>query len=138
MQTSDAEGLETRISDAINHGKPVVISNRGGMKTQVIDGMSGIILDYDQPGHDLDRGADWISELLTDDAKYDAMAESTRQAANQHNKVEFTTVSNTMRWLRIFGRVLAGQQESDKVWLLREMVEQRRRQAAALGAVAAA
>ena len=47
MQTSSAEGLETRVSDAIKHGRPVVVSNRGGIKTQVVEGESGIVLDYD-------------------------------------------------------------------------------------------
>ncbi|MGH7157493.1 MAG: glycosyltransferase [Candidatus Saccharimonadales bacterium] len=121
MQTSDAEGLETRVSDAIAHGKPIVISNRGGMKTQVIEGQSGIILDYDAPGHDLERGADWMVELLADDEKYQSMVASTIEAARFHNLREFTTVSNSIRWLRVFGHLLAGR-EADKVWLLRDLL----------------
>jgi glycosyltransferase involved in cell wall biosynthesis len=125
MQTSDAEGMETRISDAIKHGKPVVISNRGGMKTQVVEGESGIVLDYDKPGYGLDRGATFMAGLLTDRAAYDAMAESTKRQARELNLREFTTTANVTRFLRIGNRLRAGVTEADKIWKMSEMVAAR-------------
>ncbi|HYH36113.1 MAG TPA: glycosyltransferase [Candidatus Saccharimonadales bacterium] len=125
MQTSDAEGLETRVSDAIQHGKPVVVSNRGGIKTQVIEGQSGLILDYDKPGHDLDRGSDFMSHLLTDPEAYAAMLASTKQAA-AFNRREFTTTANVTRLLRIGNRLRqypGG--HADKVWKISDMVASR-------------
>lgn len=115
MQTSDAEGLETRVSDAIMHGKPVVVSNRGGIKTQVAEGKSGIILDYDKPGHDLERGAEFMSDLLMDPIAYQAMVDSTKEQAVAFNSREFTTTANVARWMRIFKNLQAGE-EADRLW----------------------
>jgi glycosyltransferase involved in cell wall biosynthesis len=122
MQTSDAEGLETRVSDAIKHGVPVVVSNRGGIKTQVVEGRSGIILDYDKPGHDLARGAEFMSGLLTDESAYAAMVETTMAEARRHNLREFTTPANAARLLRIFN--ILGENprpKADKVWKMGEL-----------------
>ncbi|HEY5153019.1 MAG TPA: glycosyltransferase, partial [Candidatus Saccharimonadales bacterium] len=122
MQTSDAEGLETRVSDAIKHGKPVVVSNRGGIKTQVLEGQSGMVLDYDKPGHDLDRGAEFMSYLLTHPAAYEAMVETTARQAKTFNLREFTTPANAARLLRIFNRLLEQPgAAADKTWLMSEM-----------------
>lgn len=121
MQTSDAEGLETRVSDAIQHGKPVVVSNRGGISTQVIEGESGIVLDYDKPGHDLDRGSDFMARLLTDPEAYAAMLESTLKASG-FNRREFTTTANVTRFLRIGNRLRQyPDADADKIWKVSEM-----------------
>jgi glycosyltransferase involved in cell wall biosynthesis len=123
MQTSDAEGLETRASDGIKHGKPVVVSNRGGIKTQVVEGESGIILDYDKPGYDLERGAEFMARLLTDPVAYKAMIESTARQAKIFNLREFTTPANVARLLRIGNRLLEEPRHmSDKLWKMSEMV----------------
>lgn len=123
MQTSDAEGLETRVSDAIKHGKPVVVSNRGGIHTQVVEGQSGIILDYDKPDRDLNRGAEFMAHLLRDPAAYAAMAESTRHQAELFNSREFTTTANVIRILRI-GNHLRTQPgaPADRIWKISDMI----------------
>jgi hypothetical protein len=138
MQTSDAEGCETRISDGRNHGLPAVISNRGGMSMQLLgEGKSARILDYDHPDHDLDRGAAFIADLLTDPEKYDEAVMETLRQASQHNRREFGTVANVMRFARVFGNLLASpQREADKIWLISEMVERDERRTGAIGAVA--
>ena len=122
MQTSDAEGLETRVSDAIKHGKPVVVSNRGGIKTQVAEGKSGIVLDYDKPGHDLNRGSDFMVALLTNPAAYEAMVETTKEQAEVYNLREFTTPANVARFLRI-ANILRSEpgRGADKTWLMSEL-----------------
>lgn len=121
LQTSEAEGLENRITDWIEHGVPVVISNRGGMPLQVIEGKSGHILDFDKPDFDLDRGATIIAELLMNNDKYNALKQTTIVAGHEFNRREFTTTANVTRWLRIFDKTLAGH-AADKVWKVSEML----------------
>lgn len=115
MQTSDAEGCETRISDWMIHGVPVVVSNRGGMSLQVQEGITGLVLDFDKPDHDLPRGAEYISSLLRDPALYAEVRDSTFRLAAMHNKRDFVTVANVTRLLRVFEHVLTGQ-AADKRW----------------------
>ena len=122
LQTSEAEGCETRITDWIRHGVPLVISNRGGMKLQVNDGESGLILDYDKPDFDVERGAKWIADLMLKDGRYQDLRESTLQAAEEFNSREFTTVANTTRLLRLFSRVLEGE-PADRQWRIQDMTE---------------
>jgi len=120
LQTSEAEGLETRVSDWIRHGIPVVISNRGGLSLQVVDGKSGIVLDFDKPNFDIDRGASFISELMMDSEKYTSMSNSTMELAKSYNNREFTTTANATRLLRLFCMVLADK-KADKVWNISEI-----------------
>lgn len=121
LQTSEAEGLENRITDWIEHGVPVVISNRGGMPLQVIEGKSGHILDFDKPDFDLERGSTIIAELLMNNDKYNALKQATIVAGHEFNRREFTTTANVTRWLRIFDKTLAGH-TADKVWRVSEML----------------
>lgn len=123
MQTSDAEGCETRITDWIRHGVPVVISNRGGMQLQVIEGESGHVLDYDHDLHDTERGAELIAELMLNHEQYETMRKSTLLAAEKFNNREFTTISNIIRMLRIFTRIQEGK-PADKHWKLSEITEE--------------
>lgn len=122
-QTSEAEGWETRVSDAIEHGVPVVVSNRGGIKKQVVEGESGFVLDFDKPGYDLERGAEIICELLTNPYKYHVMKQSTLHQAHTFNRREITTTANVTRFLRIFNSTLEGSEtSSDRIWMIRDMV----------------
>lgn len=126
MQTSDAEGLENRVGDAIRHSKPVVISNRGGIKTQVLEGESGIILDYDKPGHDLERGAEFMTWMLSDPEAYQRMVESTGRQAETLISREFTTTANATRFMRIANHLRERPgAPADKVWKISEMVAER-------------
>lgn len=123
MQTSDAEGCETRITDWIRHGVPVVVSNRGGMQLQVIEDESGYVLDYDHDLHDTERGAELIAKLMIDAGQYETMRKNTLQAAEKFNSREFTTISNTIRMLRIFTRIHENK-PADKHWKISEITEE--------------
>jgi hypothetical protein len=122
MQMSEAEGCETRISDWINHGIPMVISNRGGMPLQVIKDKSGIVLDFDKPGFDFERGVEEVSRLIVDRDAYKQARQNTFEAARTHNKREYTTTANVTRFARAFTRALRGERP-DKVWRIQEMLE---------------
>lgn len=121
-QMSDAEGCETRITDWIAHGIPVVVANRGGMPLQITEGKSGTVLDYDTPDKDFERGAKFVSNLIINHEAYQAMRESTLEASHEYNEREYTTVANMIRWLRIMNRVLDGQ-TPDKLWKLSDIQE---------------
>lgn len=122
LQTSEAEGCETRISDWIRHGVPVVVSNRGGMSLQVVEGKSGLVLDFDKSDYDIERGALFISQLMMDDRKYATITKSTKELAENFNNREFTTTANATRLLRVFYGVL-NRKKADKVWKISEMIE---------------
>jgi len=120
LQTSEAEGCETRISDWIRHGVPVVISNRGGMSLQVEEGKSGLVIDFDKPDFDIERGAEFIANIITDHNKYSKIRKSTLEAAEKFNNREFTTTANATRLLRVFDSVLKGK-KADYIWKISEM-----------------
>ncbi|HUC96272.1 MAG TPA: hypothetical protein VMR16_01260 [Candidatus Saccharimonadales bacterium] len=122
MQTSEAEGCETRISDWIEHGVPVVVSNRGGMSLQVVEGKSGFVMNFDKPDYDLERGSDFIYSLMTDYNKYKQFRHSTFDIANKYNNREFTTTANATRLVRVFNQVLSGK-KADKVWVISGLVD---------------
>jgi glycosyltransferase involved in cell wall biosynthesis len=120
MQTSEEEGCETRISDWIDHGVPVVVSNRGGMSLQVVVGKSGFVMNYDNPDFDLERGADFIYNLMTNYDEYARFRHETLKMAKQYNNREFSTVANAIRFTRVFNHVLSGQ-AADKVWKISDL-----------------
>lgn len=94
LQPSTKEGFESRVTDAILQGVPVIGSDRGGIPLQIVEGQSGYVIDP----YDTDAWADRIAELMTDDEAYDAMRRSTRELAETKNYA-FTTVPNVIRWL---------------------------------------
>jgi trehalose synthase len=124
MQTSYAEGLENRIGDAERHGKPVVISDRGGMKTQVVEGESGIILDYSKQDYDVPRGVRFMVDMLTDSEAYERMAAGTARVAEELIGREFTTTANATRLMRVANRVRAGE-PADKAWKMGDLAATR-------------
>lgn len=120
MQTSEAEGLETRVSDWIRHGVPVVVSNRGGIKLQVTP-ESGYIMDFDAPDYDIDNGANYICRLMTNPNEYARVRADTLEKSRDMNEREFTTSANTIRWLRLFKNLLENK-PADKVWKIGDLV----------------
>ncbi len=129
MQTSEAEGLETRITEWIRHGVPVVVANRGGMPLQVIEGRSGLILDFDKPSFDLERGARYIHRLMSDPELFTTLHRSSLEAASKFNSREFSTIANATRLLRVFHSVLTGS-TADKQWKISDLVDSTSRLAA--------
>jgi glycosyltransferase involved in cell wall biosynthesis len=122
LQTSEAEGCETRISDWIKHGVPVVVSNRGGMSLQIIEGKSGLVLDFDKPDFDLNSGVNFIYELMKNYDKYNQARHDTLTAAKEYNNREFSTTANATRLSRVFNNVLTGK-AADKVWKIRDLTD---------------
>jgi len=94
LQPSTKEGFESRVTDAILQGVPVLGSDRGGIPLQIIEGQSGHVIAPD----DTNKWAGRIAELMTNTEKYEAMVESTKELAETYN-YSFTTIPNAIRWL---------------------------------------
>jgi glycosyltransferase involved in cell wall biosynthesis len=122
LQPSTKEGFESRVTDAILQGVPVIGSDQGGIPLQIKEGQSGHIINP----YDTEQWADRLSELMIDDRKYAAMQEQTKQLAKTHN-YQFTTIPNVLNWLYLSNQLLkvkAGERpalEGNRQWV-REMV----------------
>lgn len=124
IQLSEKEGCETRISDEIEHGIPVVAFNNGGMPLQIHEGQSGYILDYSLPDHDLERGADIITQLMSDPTKYAHLQRTTKRTGETFNRVNFGTISNIIRILRTM-TLIDTDQPMDNLWEMNDLVAQK-------------
>lgn len=118
LQSSLYEGFETRASDWIWHGKPVIVSNRGGLPLQVHEGKTGHIIDP----LDIEKFATRITEMTVDSSKYREMCNWAETLGKTYNYREFSTVANTIRWVRLYKRLLSGGPTSDKNWQISEIV----------------
>lgn len=121
IQLSEKEGCETRISDEIEHGLPVIAFNNGGMPLQIIEGESGFVLDFSKPDHDLNRGADIIKELLINNESYAKIQKSTIETGKSFNRRNFGTISNVLRILRTMICVNSDL-PIDKYWKMDEII----------------
>jgi glycosyltransferase involved in cell wall biosynthesis len=96
LQPSIAEGFESRVTDAILQGVPVIGSDQGGIPLQITEGESGFVINP----YDTDQWADRITELMTDQDKYMEMVRLTKHHAETTN-YEFTTIPNILNWLHL-------------------------------------
>jgi glycosyltransferase involved in cell wall biosynthesis len=119
LQPSLAEGFETRASDWIWHGKPVIVSNRGGLPLQVYEGKSGFVVDPDNT----DLLAQRMFELSTNTAQYNEMARWAEYLGKTYNYREFSTVANAIRWVEIYSAVLEGRPHYGRRWRISEIVD---------------
>jgi glycosyltransferase involved in cell wall biosynthesis len=123
LQPSTKEGFESRVTDAIDLGVPVLGSDRGGIPLQIVEptiedgafvGGSGYVIDP----YDTEQWAQRMTELTTDKARYQEMREATARLALTHNE-EFTTVQNVINWLFLFQKLLADKDgfRGDRRWV---------------------
>ncbi len=101
LQPSIAEGFESRVTDAIWVGVPVIGSTEGGIPLQILEGLSGFI----RNPYDFDAWADIIVDLATNEKRYQLLRDTTLEAAKTHN-VRFTTIKNAISWLTLAIMVL--------------------------------
>lgn len=114
LQPSIKEGSESRVTDAILMGVPVIGSDRGGIPLQIKEGGSGYIIDPD----DTERWAERITELIADESKYMALKQGTEYWAKAHNE-QFTTPQNLINWLYLSKTLLADKAgfNGDRRWV---------------------
>jgi glycosyltransferase involved in cell wall biosynthesis len=123
LQPSTKEGFESRVTDAIMVGVPVIGSDRGGIPLQIVQpkiedgefvGGSGYVIDP----YDTQQWATRMSELVVDKDRYAAMKDATARLAKSHNE-EFTTVQNVINWLYLSQELLNDRQafSGDRRWV---------------------
>jgi trehalose synthase len=76
VQKSLAEGFGLTVAEAMWKGRPVVASRVGGIQDQIVDGVSGLLVD--DPG-DLTEFGDDVARLLTDRTLRRTMGGAARQ-----------------------------------------------------------
>ncbi len=92
------------------------------MSLQVVESESGLVLDFNKPNHDIERGATFIADLMTDNEKYAAIVKTTTELAEKFNNREFTTTANATRLLRVFNSILTGV-KADKIWKINDLLK---------------
>lgn len=102
IQPSTKEGFESRVTDAILQGKPVIGSKRGGIPLQIVDGRSGYTID---PNNST-LWASRMCELIMEEGHFAYMQSQAEKLAKDYNR-EYTTVPNALNWAHLSLTTLA-------------------------------
>ncbi|KAI5457445.1 family 4 glycosyltransferase [Mariannaea sp. PMI_226] len=90
LQLSTREGFEIKVSEALHAGVPVIVSNEGGIPTQVKENVNGFFV---TPG-DYKAVAGHLMSLWTDEELHSKMAYEARTGVSD----EVGTVGNALGW----------------------------------------
>jgi trehalose synthase len=99
-QKSLAEGFGLTVAEAMWKARPVVASRIGGIQDQIVDGVTGILLD---DPHDLAAFGAAITDLLTDPQRAERMGEAARERVRDR----FTSVRSLVDYLEVLEKILA-------------------------------
>ena len=99
VQKSIAEGFGLTVAEAMWKARPVVASRIGGIQDQIVDGISGILLD--DPA-DLRAYGDSVRALLLDPDR----ARSIGREAQERVRDEYLAVRSLMQYLDLIARLL--------------------------------
>jgi trehalose synthase len=100
VQKSIAEGFGLTVAEAMWKARPVVASRIGGIQDQIIDGVTGILLD---DPFDLAAYGDAVVALLQDPER----AERLGREAQQRVRDEFLAVRSLMQYLDLIERLVS-------------------------------
>ena len=99
-QKSIAEGFGLTVSEAMWKGRPVVASRTGGIQDQIVDGVSGVLVDpLDLPGF-----GDAVNGLLSDGGRAEKMGEE----AHRRVRDEFLGPRHLIQYLHVFEGLIEG------------------------------
>ena len=98
VQKSTAEGFGLTVAEAMWKARPVVASRIGGIQDQIIDGVSGILLD--QPA-DLGAYGDAVRGLLDEPVRARALG----QQAQQRVRDQFLSVRSLIQYIDLITRL---------------------------------
>ena len=100
VQKSFAEGFGLTVAEAMWKGRPVVASRIGGIQDQIVDGVSGVLLD-----DPLDLGAYGaaVGELLRDPERAALLGTGARERACD----EYLAVRSLLRYLDLIERLVS-------------------------------
>jgi trehalose synthase len=99
VQKSIAEGFGLTVAEAMWNARPVVASRIGGIQDQIVDGISGILLDNPT---ELGPYGDAVRALLWDPDR----ARSIGQEAQQRVRDEYLAVRSLVQYLDLITRLL--------------------------------
>lgn len=90
LQLSTREGFEVKVSEALHAGRPVIVTNTGGIPLQVKDKVNGFLV---TPG-DWKAVAAHLLQLFTDDELWKKMSHAAATGVSD----EVGTVGNALGW----------------------------------------
>jgi trehalose synthase len=99
VQKSIAEGFGLTVAEAMWKGRPVVASRIGGIQDQIVDGVSGILLD---DPHDLEAYGAAVLSLLGDAERARRMGEE----AQRRVRDRFLAVRSLVQYLDLMERLV--------------------------------
>jgi glycosyltransferase involved in cell wall biosynthesis len=97
---SRIEGLPVSIMEAMLAGLPIVVTDVGSVREEVVDGENGLIVPPEDPA----ALAGAINELMADPDRRARMGQRSREIASER----FTVAATVDRYLDVYRRVLAG------------------------------
>ncbi len=100
VQKSLAEGFGLTVAEAMWKARPVVASRVGGIREQIVDGDTGVLVD----ARDLAAFADAVLSLLGEPSRARAMGERAREAVRER----FLGPRHLRQYVDLFERLLAG------------------------------
>lgn len=106
LQLSTKEGFEIKITEALMKGKPVIITDAGGMHLQVMDEFNGFIV----KAGDNKLVAQHLFDLFEDKKLYEKMS----LAAEKLYDRSLLTVPNATRWLRLSVSSLESEKKNNR------------------------
>lgn len=101
VQKSLAEGFGLTVTEPMWKARPVVASRVGGIQDQIVDGVSGLLLD--DPS-DLDAFGDRVLEVLQDDA----LARTLGAGARNRVRDQYLGDRHLVQYVDLFERLIAG------------------------------
>jgi trehalose synthase len=100
VQKSLKEGFGLTVTEAMWKGRPVVASAVGGIRDQIEDGVSGVLL---QDPTDLRAFADVLCDLLCDPERARALGDAARERVREH----FLGIDHLLKYAKLFERLEA-------------------------------
>lgn len=96
LQLSTREGFEVKVSEALHAGRPVIVTNTGGIPLQVKPEIDGFLV---EPG-DWKAVAQHLIDLFSDEGLHQRMSHEARTGVSD----EIGTVGNALGWFYLASR----------------------------------
>lgn len=119
LQLSLREGFEVKVSEALHKGKPVIATRRGGIPLQIIDGVSGYLVDLDETDPNgrsncTDQVAKHLWNLWTKPELYKDMCDKASKSVSD----EVGTWGNAAAWMYLAAKFGTGDWlKPNKAWV---------------------
>jgi len=100
VQKSIQEGFGLTVAEAMWKSRPVVASAVGGIRDQIVDGETGVLI---EDPHDLRRFGDVVRALLDDAPRRERLGRNAREHVRRH----FLADRHARQYIELLGTVLA-------------------------------